>query len=299
MLIYKHKIKKKGFLDSAINYIVIRRLSRLSKRHVANGVRQLVVFSFDHIAHRINVDGAFEKDELYAFFEWMNSLGVDFGTANAMDIGANIGNHSIYFSDYFSRVDSYEPNPPVYEVLCLNAKLVDNVHCHNYGLSDRSRTGRIKLKKTNIGASSVTFTEDDGGEEIELRSIDSLTNLSNVKLVKIDVEGHELHVLNGAKRFLRENSPIILFEHHYADFLDKKSKVVDFLKENGYENFATVRKHPYAYKVLKKASGKNLMRSILPQSVKINLTKYPEPGTYVFIVAIPSWLDERINLCNS
>ena len=295
MLIYKTKSKRKGFIKNMLNHLVVRRLSRLSKKHIASKKRQLVVFSFDHIAHRINVDGLFEKDELGAFFDWMSSVGVDFHRSNALDVGANIGNHSLYFSDYFDRVDSFEPNPIVYEVLRLNSRLATNVCCHNFGLSDDNIRSNIKIKPTNIGASSVTVNEGPDTNEIELKTIDSLDGIGNIKLIKIDVEGHELQVLSGATELIREQQPIILFEHHNSDFNDdEKSAVIDFLKENGYENFATIRKYPYAKKVFRKASGKNLMRSILPESVRIELSDYPERGTYVFIVAIPSWLEKSL-----
>ena len=293
--IYKKMIKDKNFFEKLADHFVLRRLSKLSKKHVKNGKRQLVVFSFDHIAHRINVDGIFEKVELEAFFEWMHSVGVMFGNSTALDVGANIGNHALYFSDYFEKVYCFEPNQEVYRLLTLNAEQAGNLTCLNVGLSNENKKSYLNVKKTNIGASSVSKKSGNNSQEIELKSLDSLLIKERIKLIKIDVEGHEYQVLSGAKNLILENQPIILFEQHNSDFVNGESKVVDLLIEYGYSKFATVRRHPYAYKVFGKASGKNLLRSIFPESVKIKLCSKPDEGTYAFVAAIPVWLESEIS----
>ena len=294
-MIYKKTIKEKNFFEKIADHFVLRRLSKLSKKHVKNGKKQLVVFSFDHVAHRINVDGIFEKEELEAFFEWMQSVGVLFGNSAALDVGANIGNHALYFSDYFEKVYCFEPNQEVYKLLSLNSEQAGNLTCLNIGLSDENKKSYLNVKKTNIGASSVSEYPGNNSQEIELRTLDSLSIKENVKLIKVDVEGHEYQVLSGVKNMILENQPIMLFEQHNSDFFNGESKVVDLLIGYGYKKFATVRRYPYAYKVFGKASGKNLLRSVFPESVKIKLCSKPDPGTYAFVVAIPVWLESKIS----
>ncbi len=94
-----------------------RHLNKLSRHHLECR-QQLVVFSFDYVSTAINIDGIYEIDELEVLFEWLKLLNIDeIFEGSALDIGANIGNHSLYFSDYFSEVLSYEPHPLTYELL--------------------------------------------------------------------------------------------------------------------------------------------------------------------------------------
>ena len=59
--------------------------------------------------------------------------------------------------------------------------------------------------------------------------IDSLDLKRKVKLIKIDVEGHELEVLNGMRNVLRVHMPIMIIEN-----IEDNSRIVDFLAEYGY-----------------------------------------------------------------
>lgn len=83
----------------------------------------LAVFSRDHVGIRVQVDGLYEKPYLEFFIEWLkfNFSGL------ALDVGANIGNHSVFFSKYFQKVMSFEPNPSTYHLLSYNATLGKNI----------------------------------------------------------------------------------------------------------------------------------------------------------------------------
>ena len=61
---------------------------------------------------------------------------------NCVDVGANIGNHSILFSNFFKKVTSFEPQKEVFEVLKLNTRKIQNISIINKGLSN------IEKKKT-------------------------------------------------------------------------------------------------------------------------------------------------------
>ena len=114
------------------------------------------------------------------------------------DIGANIGVHTIAFSKHSSFVCSWEANPQNFKLLRLNTqgKLAPNVKVHNVAISN----GELSIIE------SV-------GVEIEARTLDSyLMNYPLPSLVKIDVEGHELEVLQGARVMLQTVKPILYME---------------------------------------------------------------------------------------
>jgi FkbM family methyltransferase len=160
------------------------------------------------------------SDLLRAGLPWerfMHKYFVKFGdkTADALDIGANIGTHTVYLSDNFKTVHAFEPQKKVFDILNENIKLnnITNVITYNYGLAEKEK--KVKMRKfsndkdENIGAINI---EDNGrGEEIFLKRLDSL-NLTNIKFIKMDVEGFEYFVLLGGKNTILQSKPIIIIE---------------------------------------------------------------------------------------
>jgi hypothetical protein len=99
-------------------------------------------------------------------------------------------------------------------------------------------------EETNIGAFSIDF--DTRFKDYEVKSegvtermiiipLDSM-QYEKVRLIKIDVEGHELQVLQGAEHTLRENNyPPIIFEAWTWKFPEKRQALFSHLKGLGYE----------------------------------------------------------------
>lgn len=289
--LFVHRRGRRAFLRDLCALPLRLQLDKRSREHLARNRRQLVVFAFDHISHTLNIDGVYEKLELDAFFAWTRQLGIDFSQATVLDIGANIGNHALYFADHFKRVISFEPHPRTFKVLALNAELAPNIVCHNLGLSDHSGTAVLSVNPSNIGKASITHNAGSSSFSVEIRTLDSMPGLEDVKLIKIDVEGHEHKVLSGARQTIRDRQPIILFEQHTDDFTNGQSPVVALLRELGYERFATLRKHPAVHgSFLKKALLVPLLRVLLGESIRIELENDLQPAFYPFIIALPRWL---------
>lgn len=61
--------------------------------------------------------------------------------------------------------------------------------------------------------------------------------MSEISLIKLDVEGHEYEALLGMSRTLKESSPIVLFEINETEIVDGTTKAKELLYENGYSNF--------------------------------------------------------------
>ena len=129
------------------------------------------------------------------------------------------------------KVFAFEPHPDVFEHLKDNVdrirqhqQNVASVQLHNFALSDRSGSSTLVL---NDAATGVRFSENEGvsrigepkpGEEaveVMTHSLDQVMGEMHVDVMKIDVEGHELQVLQGAKSMLRSGQvENIVFEDH-------------------------------------------------------------------------------------
>ena len=163
--------------------------------------------------------------------------------SNFLDIGANSGYFSFYFANKFNnlKVKAFEPNIDAFEKFkkTLIKNSFNDVEIFNYGLSDIEK--KVKMitwykhghAKTNLVILEDHFdTNNSKIYETELKVGDEVLNFKNEKLcIKIDVEGHELSVLKGLAKNLKENKCVILIETG-----DVKFKAVnDFLIKNNYK----------------------------------------------------------------
>lgn len=295
--IYSKRLGRWSFADlaeKAKKKEMLRWLNRFSRAHIQKNRKQLVVFAFDYIGHMINLDGVYEIADLDFFFDAMSLNKDTFSEATAIDIGANIGNHSLYFSDYFQKVVSFEPNPRTYKVLQLNAELAKNVLCCNEGISDANTELLLEACTTNSGRSAITGNNNGNARSIRVKTLDSVIDEAEVvRLIKIDVEGHEEKALIGAEQTIRRNKPIVLFEQHREDFRNDSTASIELLKSYGYVNFAVIENRPLLLKSLPgffRKKYRSLLRLTIGQTRNLVIKNNIEPGSYPFIVAIPDWV---------
>ena len=156
-----------------------------------------------------------------------------------LDVGANIGNHAIYLAAVVGcRVIAFEPNPQL--VLPLQKSIVHN------GLEDRitliaKGVGAVEgkgvfadLKPDNLGAQALTLINEGDqtdGDTMEVVPLDSIKFDRSVMAIKIDVEGMELDVLEGAKRLIESDRPCLFIESHNED---QFCAIHAFLEKWGY-----------------------------------------------------------------
>jgi len=132
---------------------------------------------------------------------------------NALDIGANHGTVTKLLSRRFKRVHAFEPDP--INLAQLKQHATDNVSIHSLAISDRHGTAEMLTPiwggapSRGHGSLSKSFDgHDTTTTDVPTATLDSL-HLSNLGLVKIDVEGFELAVLLGAQlTLMREHPPI-------------------------------------------------------------------------------------------
>lgn len=151
-----------------------------------------------------------------------------------LDVGANIGNHSLYLASVTGcRVEAFEPNLSLCEALqssiALNG-LNERVRVHQVGVADTEGFGHFNhVDASNLGAQSLEVSRN--ADEIKLISLDQLDLPAPVRMIKVDVEGMELQVLNGARHLIQRDHPILYIEGQTEDDF---SLVSSLLEEMGY-----------------------------------------------------------------
>jgi FkbM family methyltransferase len=136
----------------------------------------------------------------------------------SIDIGANMGHYSYYMAKFSRGVIAFEPNRDLWSD--LRRLLGRKAHLESAALSRTSSKAVIRIDRHNTGVSTIEQKNDLScvtdksavvTREIETRTLDSF-NFSNISMIKIDVEGHEEAVLEGAQETIRRNHPVLIVE---------------------------------------------------------------------------------------
>jgi len=164
------------------------------------------------------------------------------------DVGANVGNYSKALSDIFdaqAKIYSFEPSKKTFEVFLTATKAYENIIPNNFGFSDKACNRTLFTNAESSGFASVYQRRlehfginMDKTEEIELTTIDAYcteNKIERIHFLKLDVEGHELSALNGAKKMIRNKKiDFIQFEFGGCN-MDSRTYFQDFyylLKDN-------------------------------------------------------------------
>lgn len=128
-----------------------------------------------------------------------------------LDVGANIGNHTVYFAQYleYSKIYCFEPVLDNYNILLKNVEKLPNIETRMVAVGDKEGQVFIDINRTNMGASEITKTENE--YPIKQICLDG-QDFEDVTFIKIDVEWYEPRVLMGAKHLIKKYKPIILIE---------------------------------------------------------------------------------------
>ena len=136
---------------------------------------------------------------------------------------------------------AFEPDKKAFSSLEKNTKNA-NKQLYNLALSDKNEKQNL-YKDTDGGNTSLSEFESTTVEEIDTKTLDSF-NLKNIKLLKIDAEGHEPEVLTGLTETLKNVEYIAIDHSGERGFNQEKTtvEVFDFLYKN---NFQVVAVSPY------------------------------------------------------
>jgi len=189
----------------------------------------------DHIFNNIRRKKIFyEHDLLFHLFKNIESK-----KSTIIDVGANIGNHAVYFGKYLcEKVIAVEPSQLHSDILRKN--LSSNLSKNKYEVHQiavGNEKGNVTLvfpSEINLGAAKIdrsSNNKDFNSEKVPIDKLDNIINESNIAMLKIDVEGFEIDVLKGAEKLIKNNLPHIIAEAHDDKHLNEIKK---FLKTYNY-----------------------------------------------------------------
>jgi len=157
-----------------------------------------------------------------------------------IDVGANIGALSLAGAAAVGtsgRIYSIEPHPEIFHYLRENVKLnqFGNVELFNVAVGARPDV----VSFSNIRSDDQNAIEKDGALRINVETLDELLGSKTVKiaLMKVDVEGFEKYVFEGAKQVLM-NTDVVYFEaweSHFNKYNYSTSDVLQMLRSLGFK----------------------------------------------------------------
>jgi len=160
-----------------------------------------------------------------------------------VDVGANRGVYAYASARLCGHVELFEPNPHCAVVLRAFAESRPNTRVHNVALSDHQGSAIRQVPVDEAGIdhdSSATIEESptccSREYTVRLATLDSF-HLSDVELIKIDVEGHESRVVHGASKTISSQMPALLIEIEQRHLRCPIADVFQQLIELGYDGF--------------------------------------------------------------
>jgi FkbM family methyltransferase len=141
----------------------------------------------------------------------------------ALDIGANIGTHSVAFARFFASVHAFEPNPTLWPNIERHISIngLSNVKVHKLGLGEKDETLPFYItERDNLGLGTATTDQE---YDVPLKQVGTIEVANSdaylaaqaigpIDFVKIDVQGMEEAVLRGLTKTLQAHQPFVWIE---------------------------------------------------------------------------------------
>jgi protein O-GlcNAc transferase len=206
----------------------------------SNRIIPIEIYANEHISNIIKNTNSFYEIK---FLQYVSQNHNKHGTI--IDIGANIGNHSLFFSEFleYDKICCFEPFPQNASLCRTN---LINKNCEIYEIALSNEDGEATLYNSERGNYGGFSLVDYGSgmsfkvlDSVQTRTLDSY-DINNVSMIKLDAENHELQILQGAKKTIIKNKPIIFLEdvsavhpHLFArDRYDKYFADIGYIKKH-------------------------------------------------------------------
>ncbi len=184
---------------------------------------------------------------------------------DCIDVGVYRGVYSYEMSKYSKKVHSFEPNPLIFKYINENLKKIsNNIDLYNFALSNKNSVLDLKVPirdkkfdKENyeehylMGRATIhelNNFQDYEKFEITSKKIDDFNFDNEISFIKIDVEGHEIEVIEGGKSIIKKNKPVLLVEIEERHSKKNVHHSIDYINGLGYNS------HIYDENDLKKTS---------------------------------------------
>ena len=216
---------------------------KLKIRQVKVNNCQLLVCSNETVGRQLSWNGGYERAESKFIADSIKSTDI------CLDVGANIGYYTFLMASRAlkGQVHSFEPIPLCYHLLQSSIYLNNfvNITVNNCAVGEEGNKVPFFIAKDSAFSSLQNSQENDLAKKIDVQVITideylSSKSISKVDFLKIDVEGAEMTVVNGASKLLNDANrrPRIMMlelcEHHLKDFSCNVKSVIDVLKLHGY-----------------------------------------------------------------
>ena len=200
----------------------------------------------------------------------------------AIDVGAHWGLYSFYMMKYSKKCWAFEPNPKLSTL--LQRTFGNSLVVEPDALSNTNGVTRLRIPANNytlatIEQSNLLIDYKQINEiNVPIRKLDEY-EIPNVGFIKIDVEGHELTVLQGALQTLEKYKPTILIEAEERHKLKTVENITTFLSELGYNGFFLFNNKLHSIEEFEKCTHQSLTKS------NSNVRKEQYINNFVFLTS--------------
>jgi len=216
------KFKKNFFY-----YIFYRVLRNFLNRYIKVGIYNFFIFCSykkNKMSHSILRKCDFEDlKELQLIDEISND-----GPTLILDCGSNFGFYSIYTASLNknNKAIAFEASPKTFQELKKNIEInnLKNIKPYNLALTNIDNENIIFYESPNDWESSLIESNFERKIQtiIKTATLNSIIEIKNLKnnhvIIKLDVEGYEMQILEGAKKIIQQFSPIIILE--FSNFIE-------------------------------------------------------------------------------
>jgi FkbM family methyltransferase len=157
----------------------------------------------------------------------------------AIDVGANEGVYTHAFASTDAFVEAFEPQPAYVDVLRAYAQHHSNVRAYDVALGAAAGTGTLHVPRRDgrrvPGHARLAPVDGElASYPVKVMTLDSF-GFTDVAVIKIDVEGHELDVVQGARATIARCRPLMLIEIERRHLACSMERVFDELANLGYQ----------------------------------------------------------------
>jgi FkbM family methyltransferase len=156
-----------------------------------------------------------------------------------VEVGANIGAHTVHLAELVGpagQVLAFEPQRVVFQILCANIVLNEAFNVRTFNAGSGAVPGMLRLPEIDYAApgsnfGAVSLVGASHGADVPIIPLDTL-DLPALRLIKIDVEGMEADVIQGAAGHIRRHRPLLYVEN---DRRAQSPQLISLIQSLGYD----------------------------------------------------------------